>query len=352
MTVLSAAAALSGCSTAGPAAISAGRMTYAETISYTDKEQTLRLIVNLRYGELSSSLGVSSVTANLKFSARVAAQFGIGSPDSYSGNLVPLAAGVAYEENPTISYLPLRGDNYLRQLLSPVPLELLVLLVNTGDQPGQMLSALVRRANGIANPTFVRVPDMSQGERWERVADLIDELASREMLQFVQVAGPPGGFALAIYDFKPSQTQTVRELLGLLDIPGNIVESEEVLLPVSLALRRSQPNSLALLTRSVFDLAKIAAAAVEVPEEDVAAGFTLDSPPVGVAGRELRIRRAPERPATAMVAVRRDDWWYYIDGRDQPTKRFFRVLEALEHQLWSAAESPKAAPVLTVPVSR
>src|SRR5262245_37963515 len=84
--------------TLGPAAIVRGRGLYNEVISNTNNEQTLEQIVRARYGEPSGLLSVASVTANLRVTATTNAQFGIGPSANYQGNLVPLSAGLAYEE--------------------------------------------------------------------------------------------------------------------------------------------------------------------------------------------------------------------------------------------------------------
>ena len=36
------------------------------------------------------------------------------------GNIVPFSTSFAYEENPTISYTPIDGAEYVRELLSPI----------------------------------------------------------------------------------------------------------------------------------------------------------------------------------------------------------------------------------------
>lgn len=86
-------------------------------------------MVKSRYGETSSLLAVSGVAANVHFSTNAGVQAGFGSCDNYEGNLVPFTGGVAYEENPTITYAPVQGEQYLRQLLSPIPLDLLILFL-------------------------------------------------------------------------------------------------------------------------------------------------------------------------------------------------------------------------------
>ena len=120
---------LSGCAVVGPRSISMGRATYNEAINVTADEQILLAIVKGCYGETFSLLAVSSVAANVSFRVNAGAEVGIGSQENYAGNLVPFSGGVAYEENPTISYVPVQGEKYLHQLLSPIPIRTLLLFL-------------------------------------------------------------------------------------------------------------------------------------------------------------------------------------------------------------------------------
>ena len=123
---------LTGCSGVGPNTISRGRADYNQAIQQTDSEQMLMAIVRNRYGESFSMLAVTSVTANVRIVVNASAEVGVGPSENFAGNLVPLRGGFLYEENPTISYAPVHGEQYLRELLSPIPLDLLVL-------PGSMI---------------------------------------------------------------------------------------------------------------------------------------------------------------------------------------------------------------------
>ena len=99
---------LEGCQTLGPVALGVGRGAYNEVIARTSSEQTLSLIVRLRYSDPIGLLMVTSVTAGLKFSAQATGQAGFGPRANYAGNLIPFSAGMGYEDSPTISAL--RGD--------------------------------------------------------------------------------------------------------------------------------------------------------------------------------------------------------------------------------------------------
>ncbi len=111
---------LVGCTVVGPAAISSGRLAYNEAITTTDNQQMLMVLIQNRYGERGHLLTVASVTANVSVTTSAGIQAGFGSTSDYRGNLVPFAGSVVYEENPTISYVPVSGEKYLSQLTSPI----------------------------------------------------------------------------------------------------------------------------------------------------------------------------------------------------------------------------------------
>ncbi len=149
---------LCGCATVGPQSITAGRGVYAEVINRTEDEQILNVIVRLRYDETFGMMSVASVTANLRFSTQAGANIGVGDSDSYAGNLVPLSAGVAYEENPTISYVPLSGEDFMRRMLSPVSTSERLLIGGPARHPGHVFALAVRRVNGLRNPLLGEEP--------------------------------------------------------------------------------------------------------------------------------------------------------------------------------------------------
>ena len=84
-------------------------------------------IVKGRYGETYDMLAVTAIAANIRFAATAGVQAGFGPSSSYDGNLVPFSGGVAYEENPTITYAPASSAEYVRQLLTPIPLDILIM---------------------------------------------------------------------------------------------------------------------------------------------------------------------------------------------------------------------------------
>ena len=112
----------------------------------------MNVLVRLRYDETFDMLSVASITANLRISAQAATDIGIGNSDNYAGNLVPFSAGIGYEENPTISYVPLSGEDFTRRMLAPVSISEWILLGQNARHPGHVLSVAANRINGLRNP--------------------------------------------------------------------------------------------------------------------------------------------------------------------------------------------------------
>jgi hypothetical protein len=342
---------LVGCSTVGPSSLSRGRVAYNEVLTETNAEQCLASIVEARYGQISSMLAVSSINANLRFRAFGGVNVGVGNAAGYAGNLVPLSGGAYYEENPTITYLPVQGEEHIKGLLAPVSLDVLISLVNSSAfDPSLAFILLVTRINRIPNRAFVPVSRPTQDERFGRVAALVKELHLADALEFVQLSEKEKAFALWIHDYAPFYTENVSQLLNILAIKGVATNGEDIFLPFSYG-RLPQPRSLWIQTRSIIGLSKVFAATVDVPEEDLAKGLTFEYPPLGQIGELIRIRRSEERPENAVAATRHRKWWYYIDGSDTKSKVSFGIYQVLlSAQLAETAKGDRAAPLLTVPV--
>lgn len=344
--------ATQGCALVGPSTLSRGRVAYAEVIAETNAEQSLATLVRMRYGAPWVLVAVSSVTAQVHFNANARAEFGVGPKANYAGALVPLSGGVAYDENPTISYLPVQGDNHLRQLLSPIPPELLVPILNVSLDIEDSLTLLVMSMNGIPNPAFVTTSEAARDDRFNQVAGLIGTLARAGALRFVESGTKEPRFSLWLHDYAPAYRQHINDLLALLNVDA-ATSDEDIFLEVVSRPHARGARTVSIQTRSVYDLGQIGAAAVDVPEADQLARLTTEYPKRGLAGGKITIRRAQERPRDAVAAARFRDWWYYIDGGDFDSKRFFLIFEALlSARLADTAEGARVAPVLSVPVSR
>ena len=291
----------------------------------------------------------SSVTANLRFSAQAATDIGIGASDNYAGNLVPLSAGIGYEENPTISYVPLSGEDFMRRMLSPVSTHEWILLGSTAKHPGHVVALAVRRVNGLRNPLL---GEESSSPEFKRFVELYDRLRRAAVLDIVQApkTGSERNYFWNIHDYEDVHRDSVREFLDLLGIEVNL-DGSEILLPLREALGRSI-SAIHLQLGSAYDVLRAFGAGIEIPPAHLEAGIVEPlTSAVPEEGQFITIRSSEKRPDDATVRIRFRDRWFYIDATDAQSKRAFIFLQTFIGMRLSESGAAQQAPVLTVPVN-
>ena len=257
--------------TLGPGSIVRGRGLYNEVITQTNNEQTLELIVRARYGEPIGLLSVVSVTANLRASSMLGTQIGFGPSANYQGSLVPLSAGVAFETNPTISYVPVQGERFAKSILSPIDVEVLGLLLSTERDSLRLMSVLIKQMNGLRNSMLD--PPASRVAFQESIYRLA-RLQSAGQAGWAGSETSPGSLTLVIHDYAPTNVDVVRELLRMWGLPDSLArQGHDIVLPVKLAFGNGSTPQLNVQTRSVYDLIQLAATAVQVPAEQIELGL-------------------------------------------------------------------------------
>ncbi len=338
---------LAGCQSLGPASVVAGRSAYNDVIARTSAEQTLGLIVRVRYGDPIGLLAVSNVTANLKFSAHATGQFGIGAKSNYDGNLVPFSAALGYEDSPTISYLPVAGQAFLTEWLKPISLDTAILSARVAGTDAGVFGLIVDRLNGLRSGAGATP---QQQAAFFKALLLSDELHRLGVADWVSRNKPDGDYELVISGYAPAHTAQVDELLALLGAHGSTRDGAEIRLVASLESRRQGNAALAFRTRSVGEIMRSAAQAVSVPAEHIEAGVVAPAPGDG-AGLGLKILSSRDAPDSANVAVQHRGWWYYVDDTDLRSKQVFQQVQLLfMSAIAEASAGSQAAPMLTIPV--
>ena len=344
---LALAAAASGCAWLGPEIVRSGRPAYNDAILATNDQQLLQNIVRTRFTDSVGFLNVSSITANVSVRAAGSFDVGFGPSQNYAGNLVPLQGMLATEQNPTISYLPVSGDQLLRQFATEVPLERAILIINSAHDHAQAWRTVVRRVNDLRNPDFPDPPAVVVDPRFEELVELAGTLQRRGVLYWVRLAGAQTGYGVVLHSYSPASSREVELLLALLGIQKPMRQVEDVVIPVQLSVGTPAPGAMVIETRSMLDLMRLAAAGIDLPA-DRAGAARLPAP--GPAGQAIRIRSSGEEPSRTRVAARYRDRWYYIGDEDDASKQWFNLLVLLANaQLPDTAAG--SVPVLTIPVT-
>jgi hypothetical protein len=339
---------LTGCQSLGPAALGVGRGAYNEVIARTSSEQMLGFLVRLRYADPTGLLTVSSVTAGLKFSTQARGEAGFGPHANYAGNLVPFSATFGYEDSPTISYVPVDTQAFVREWLAPVTLETLMLMLQTGARQDAFILLLIERMNGLRNNVNVPVEERAA---FQRAAALLSEFRDFGIAAWAQQSGATGRYELILSKYSPGHVAEVQELLDLLELKSDPVRESIIRIPVAFGIRERDFDGLTVQTRSVSEIILTAARSVEVPGEDegvVEAGAeysgTLSLP-------VLKIHSSRNAPDRANIAVQHRGRWFYVDDTDLASKRMFQRIQILFlTRLSDATRGTQTAPLLTIPV--
>jgi hypothetical protein len=342
------AAVVSGCAWLGPESVRSGRPAYNDAILATDDAQLLQNIVRLRFADNVGFLTVSSILANVNVTASGSVDVGVGPSSNYIGNLVPFRGALSAEQNPTIAYTPVSGDNFLRQFASEVPLERAILLITSAQDRSQAWRVIVRRVNNLRNPDFPEPPALVVDPGFEETADLAGSLQRGGLLSWARLAGGQTGYAVVLHGYAPAKSHDVARLLQLLGIPKPDREGADVVIPVQLSVGSPAPGAISIETRSVFDLMRLAAASVELAADTRGA---VRFPTAGPAAHDIRIRSSATAPPDPRVATQYRGRWYYIDDEDDSSKKWFNRMQLLVN-----AQLPDTAagttPLLTIPVGR
>ncbi|OEU80801.1 MAG: hypothetical protein BA865_16145 [Desulfobacterales bacterium S5133MH4] len=343
---------LSGCAGVGPRSISMGRADYNEAINKTEDEQMLLAIVKERYGETSTLLAVSGIAANVRFRSTAAVELGFGPVENYAGRLKPFSGGLAYEENPTITYAPVQGEQYIRQLMSPIPLDILLMAIRNINFGDDLFTLLVNRVNDLRNPDFLYEPLPAVDPRFKRFVELFRELHQAGILYLVRNPQEEVEFDFVLSNYQPAYSKKVPEFLDLLDLSMPSDASEEIVIPAYFAINTRKIWGVGITTRSTLDLIEILRAAVEVPQEHARAGLDIKYPPMGLPGEGVRIISSKQRPESVSTAVKYEGYWFYTDKTDQHTKAVFRLVRTFWSISIAGSADQESAPVLTIPVSQ
>ena len=188
--ILALAALASGClATFGPRAIERTHPAYNEAIIASINEQMLQNLVRMRYRDVTFFLEIGSVTTSLSLqaSAGVDGRLNFGSQDSLSPG-----AGIGYADNPTISYTPLQGEDLLKSLLSPLQLEAILVLTQSGWKIDRVFGLCFERINNLYNapnasgPTPQLEPDYAQ---FNLLLDALSRLQRRQLIEIGTTQG-------------------------------------------------------------------------------------------------------------------------------------------------------------------
>lgn len=343
-----AAAILGGCASIGPRSVAVDRFDYSTAIADSWKQQTLLNIVKMRYTDMPVFVDVSSIVAGYSLQTGVTVNGVVSSDRAVQGNYGALGAQGIYTDRPTITYVPMTGEKFLRGLVTPIDPRNIFFMLQSGYPADFILGLAVESMNGVRNRTA------SGGIVQEADPDFVRAL---QLIRDVQVAG---GVGMRVEEDKAKGSTTVlffrRE-----DLPEDILaKSAEIrrLLKLSgdqqkfvlnYSPVRGTQNELSVNSRSMLQILQAFSSQVEVPPEHLREKRASPTIETDSSGRQAigRIRSGTERPEEAYVAVQYRGHWFWVDDSDWQAKR---ALTAVMFFFTLAdTGAPERLPLVTIP---
>jgi hypothetical protein len=313
-------------------------------------------------------LTVSSVLTQYEYdrSIGVGGFFGFGGDSTNviggTTNVITGDANLRFSERPTITYLPVEGQEFSAHLLSDIPSELIFAAAQAGWPIDVFMQIGIQRFGALENMSFGEVSatktedvktaitrDQQKLKRFDRMIQLIFILSDREIIEVQQVTeNGKTERDLIIAEQVPEETRPLldelRRLIGL---------SNRNRFRITDRVTNLRDDEISIQTRSVMAMMEFMARGVEVPREHLEQGRVID---YGLQDGEgevaeglipFRMRSSKQRPDNVFAAVRHQGYWYYIDHSDITSKRALSLIIILFRL--QAPTPGGAAPILTLP---
>jgi hypothetical protein len=316
-------AILAGCASIGPRTIGLDRFDYGTALADSWKQQTLLNIVKLRYMDLPVFMDVASIVAGYSLQTGVAVNGVVSSSKAVQGNYGSLGGQAIYTDRPTITYVPLTGEKFLRGLITPIGPKNIFFMLQSGYAADFVLALTVESLNGVRNSSTAR------GGVREADADFVQAL---RLLSEVQADGAIGmrveddkakGATGVLFfkrdDMSAEVAAKAAEIRRLLRLSADVHKFSLAYSPM-----RGADNELAVNSRSMLQIMGALASYVDVPDahlNDRSAMPAFSNVSAENMEQRARIHSGINEPEHAFVSVRYRDHWYWVDDSDWQTKR-------------------------------
>jgi hypothetical protein len=317
------AALLTGCTHLGPMTISVDRFDYSTAIADSWKQQTLLNIVKLRYMDLPVFVDVASIVSGYSMQTGVSINGTLSSDKAIQGNYVAAGGQAIYTDRPTITYVPLTGEKFLRGLITPIDPKNIFFMLQAGYPADFILGLTVEGLNGVRNRSTAGGAMREADPEFLRVLGLLRDVqaagAVGMRVEEDKAKGSTGVLFFRRDDVAPEIVEKTAEIRRLLKLPA---ESQKFALSYSPV--RGADNELAVNSRSMLQIMAAFASYLVVPEahlKDRSAVPALENSAPENRPDQVRIHSGKDKPAAAFAAVHYRDHWFWIDDGDWQTKR-------------------------------
>jgi hypothetical protein len=350
---LVAAIACSGCQSVGPRAINQLHSHYNEAVGSVVDRQLLTNIVRLKYRENPIFLEINNITdshdSGFDLGFKSAEWFPHATADRTK--LVPTFIAKNYHR-PTISYRPIRGKEFIKHLMTPVPLSVTLGMASSGWKLGRVFNTCVEKINGLENAPSASGPMPWNKPNYEKFYAMTELLSKLESANCVVIGKDPANEQRLIVRLRENvDAAEFKRMLGLDPNRSEFSFDSNFL--------KASGCDIVVRTRSLLGVLFYLSHAVEVPAADIERGVVQTTRDDGGAvfdwtqnasGTLIKIHCSATAPQNAFVSINHRGHWFYIDDGDLHSKSTFMFVSMLFDLQAGEASSADVAPMLTIPV--
>jgi hypothetical protein len=359
----------SACATGlGPRALRSERPDYNQQIVRSGDAELLLNLVRLRYNESPLFLELGAVVAQYGYDASLNATGQINATDSTVAQLpsgATVGAALGYSEKPTVTYTPLSGEDFATRMLSPIPLDSIMLFEQSGWSAERLLLVAVQRVNDVFNAHTAGGPTPQQKPDYEAFADLAERIQRLRLAGLIDLnwemkeheTQPPGRNPRFLLREPADRSSPLAADVAAVRRELDLQPGRDDFTLTAFPFKR-QPTEVGVRCRSLLGVLYFLSQSVEPPAWDVRAGLvTVTKDDNGqpfdwsrVTSKVMTIHSRKERPRDAYIAVQHRGWWFYIADDDQSSKTTFSLLNILFSL--QAATGKGKTPLLTLPIGK
>ena len=346
-----------GCINIGPHAMKDEWLKYNNVISNIEDQQNLLNLVKLRYNDSPKMLAVTNINSQLLLGSEDS-----GMSYSFSEGATPLGNRFSfflfpkYEDKPTITYQPLQGEKFVKNILEQISLDVLMLLNNSGWSVERIFRLCIQDINGIRNAPGASGPTPDYAPEYKDfliVAELMRTLQRQNFINLnYELIDVESTLVLSFAEEALELPETLK-LIEMLRLTPNKTDY-----PLVINVMDHNPNHVSIRTRSVMGILYLLSQSVEVPQEDVRKGKLTttkyaDGRPFywsDLFSNLFQIKSSSEKPSDAFVRIKYRGSWFYIDDTDVESKRTYSLFS----QIFAiqAGKIKVERPTLTLPIGR
>jgi hypothetical protein len=320
---------VTGCSHLGPKTVAVDRFDYGAAIGESWKQQTLLNIVKLRYMDLPVFMDVASVVSGYSMQTGVSVNGTLSSEKAIQGNFASIGGQAIFTDRPTITYVPMTGEKFLRGLITPIDPKNIFFMLQSGYAADFILGLAVESLNGVRNRSTIGGTVREADPDFVRALDLLRQVqaagAFGMRVEEDKVKGSTGVVFFRRDDVAPDVAEKGTEIRRLLNLSADLPRFALTYSPA-----RGADDELAVNSRSMLQIMQAFASYVDVPPahlQDSSAWPAPESaPPESGQPQRVRIHSGKDKPAAVFAAVRYRDHWFWVENGDRQTKRALTVV--------------------------